>query len=269
LNSVNRPLIMVTNDDGIASFGLRAAARSALDFAEVWVVAPRIQQSGLGRSFPRGEFSAEERLLDIDGTAVPAVALDTSPAQVVRHGILRFVPRRPDLVISGINYGENLGNCITISGTIGAAIEAASLGIPSLAASLETEGQYHYSADAEIDFVTAASFLRRLVQHVLTQGMPSAVDILKLDVPRNATPRTPWKVTRVSRQGYFVSPVSVDSQGKRQVQSYMREINLNALEPDSDIHAVMVERVVSVSPLTIDLTAPVDMHGLNRTLAQS
>ncbi len=115
MNSKSRPLILVTNDDGIGSPGLLAAVRCVLDLGEVWVVAPQVQQSGSGRSFPVHKVEVEESTLVVDGNPVPAFALNTSPAQAVRNGLLRFVPRRPDLAISGINYGENVGSTVTIS----------------------------------------------------------------------------------------------------------------------------------------------------------
>ncbi len=236
---------------------------------EVWVVAPRVQQSGLGRGFPNSKVAVQEGILDIEGKRVRTFALDTSPAYTVRHGILRFLPHRPDLAISGINYGENLGGCITISGTIGAAIEAASFGVPTLAASLETERKYHFSHSTEIDFGTAAIFVRRFAQWLLTQRLPEGVDILKLDVPCTARPDTPWRITRVSRQQYWVSPVTADKQGKKHLSGYMKQIDLDTLEPDSDIYAVAVDKVISVSPLTIDLTAKVNLQDLQRVLSAS
>jgi 5'-nucleotidase len=267
LSRRRRRLILITNDDGVASPGLLAAVRCVLDLGEVWVVAPQVQQSGSGRSFPVHKVEVQESTFTVDGIAVPAFALDTSPAQAVRHGLLRFVPRRPDLVIAGINYGENVGGTITISGTVGAAIEAASFGIPTLAASLETERQYHFGQSTEVDFSTAAVFVRRFAQWMLTHGLPSGVDIFKLDVPSVAKPDTPWRITRVSRQPYWMSPVAVDEQGKKHLRGYVRQIDLDKLEPDSDVHAIAVDKVVSLTPLTIDLTANVNLSQLQHTLS--
>ena len=267
MSSEPHTLILITNDDGIASPGLLAAVRSVLDLGEVWVVAPRVQQSGFGRSFPYGKVDVEESVLDVDGVAVRTFALDTSPAQAVRHGLLRFLPRMPDLAISGINYGENLGACVTISGTIGAAIEAASFGIPTLAASLETDRKYHFSHSAEIDFSTAAIFVRQFANWLLTHDLPKGVDILKLDVPYEAKPDTPWRTTRVSRQQYFISPVTIDEHGQKHISNYVRKIDFDTLEPDSDIYALAMDKVVSVSPLTIDLTAKVNLRYLQRMLS--
>jgi len=266
LSNEIRPLILVTNDDGVRSPGLLAAVRSVLDLGEVWVVAPRVQQSGSSRSFPVHKVQAEETMFAVDGISVPAFAVDTSPAQTVRHGLLCFLPRRPDLAIAGINYGENIGGAVTVSGTVGAAIETASFGIPSLAASLETDRQYHFGQSTEVDFSTAAVFVRRLAQWMLAHSLPPGVDILKLDVPAEARPDTRWRITRVSRQPYWVSPVMVDEQGHKHLHGYIRQIDPDTLEPDSDVHAIAVEHVVSLTPLTIDLTANVNLKQLQDTL---
>lgn len=263
----SRPLILVTNDDGVASPGLVAAVRSVLALAEVWVVAPTVQRSGLSRSFMNGPLHVEESHLVIDDVEIRAFAVDKPPAQAVRYGLLCLLPRMPDLAISGINYGENLGASITISGTIGAALETASFGIPTLAASLETEKKYHFSQSPDIDFYAASVFVQQWARRLLTQGMPEGVDILKLDVPSTARPDTPWRMTRVSRQQYWISPVIIDLQGQKGLSGYIREINYETLEPDSDIYAVVVDRVVSVSPLTIDLTAKVDLLLLEKKLS--
>jgi 5'-nucleotidase len=262
LSENTRDLILITNDDGIESPGLLAAIRAVMDLGQVWAVAPQVQQSGVGRSLPRGPVKVEECLLDVDGVAVPCYALDSSPAQAVRHAILRFLPRRPSLAISGINFGENVGGSATISGTVGAAIEAASFDIPTLAASLETDPRYHFDLSSEVDFDTATVFVRRFAGWLLSYGMPPEVDILKLEVPCNATPETPWRMTRVSRQQYWVSPVTLADNGEREIRGYEKRVDLDRLEPDSDIHALAVDRVVAVSPLTIDLTAPVDLGKL-------
>jgi 5'-nucleotidase len=262
-------LILVTNDDGIASPGLMAAVRCVIDLGEVWIVAPRVQQSGVSRSFPGRRFQVQESLIEVNGVPVRSIALDTSPADVVRNAILRFLPRPPSLVVSGINFGENVGGSVTISGTIAAAIEAASFGIPALAASLETDPKYHFTHSDEIDFGGAASFVRRLSRWLLQHGMPKGVDILKLDVPNDAQVDTPWRVTRLSRQQYWVNAVTLDKQGRRQLSQYERQIDMDTLEADSDIHALAVDRVVSVTPLTLDFTAKVSLRRLEQRLSEN
>ena len=85
--------------------------------------------------------------------------------------------------------------------------------------------------------------------------------------PRAAKPDTPWRLTRVSRQAYWVSPLTVDEQGRKHLRGYVRQIDFDTLEPDSDIYAVAVDKVISVSPLTIDLTANVSLLRLQHTLS--
>ena len=267
MNETKRALILVTNDDGIRSPGIRAAIQCMLDLGDIWVVAPRAQQSGLGRSFP-SHLSEEAKagFLQLGDAQVRSFAIDASPAQAVRHAVLRLLPRRPDLTISGINYGENVGGCVTISGTVGAAIEAASLGVPALAASLETDREYHFSHSDKVDFGVAAVIVRRFAKHLLAHGMPQGVDFLKVDVPCSAQLDTPWRTTRVSRQQYFVNRVIIDEQGQKQLSRYAVDIDFDALEPDSDVHALAVDRVISVTPMTIDLTAKVNLSRLQDSL---
>jgi len=260
------PLILVTNDDGINSPGLLAAVEAVHSLGETVVVAPENQQSGAARSHPPCKGPIHEGIIEIRGVKVPAFSLEGSPAQAVQYGILRLHPRKPALAISGINYGENVGANITVSGTIGAAIEVASYGVPTLAVSLETEPQHHFSHSKEVDFSAAAFFTRIFAEHLLSTGLPKGVDILKVDVPQEATPETPWRFTMVSRQRYYHPTMRDSDDPEEELFGYKREIDFDALEPDSDIYALSVERVVSVSPLTIDLTAKVDLERLAKIL---
>jgi 5'-nucleotidase len=252
------PLILVTNDDGIASPGLRAAIRAVRDLGQILVVAPKGQQSGASRNFLPHSGTTRQENIEVDGVQVDAFSVEAAPAPTVRRGILTLAPRTPDLVVVGINYGENVGSGITTSGTIGAAMEAASFGIPALAVSLETEKEHHFSHSEEVDFTVAAHFAHRFAQRLLSVPLPPGVDLLKLDVPMDATPQTPCRLTRVSRQLYFQSIVGVDENGNRRLVGYDIQIDADALEPDSDVYALRVDRVVSVSPLTIDLSARVE-----------
>lgn len=104
------PLILITNDDGIASPGLAAAVIAVYDLADVLVVAPKHQQTGASRNFLHHPGSRHDETLTVNDTEVPAVAFEASPAQVTRAGIMLLAPRPPDLVIAGINYGENVGD---------------------------------------------------------------------------------------------------------------------------------------------------------------
>jgi len=129
---IRNPLILITNDDGITSPGLRATVRAALPLGEPLVVAPDQQWSGAGRSMPPGTKGYISRVpLETDGHLVTAYQANASPALAMAHALLELAPRRPAFLISGINYGENLGTDTTISGTVGAALQAANHGIPS------------------------------------------------------------------------------------------------------------------------------------------
>ncbi len=260
MDSAATPLILMTNDDGVHSPGLHAAVKAMCDLGTVIVAAPRRQQTGASRSYPP---VVDKRIyreeIPVNCYTVVAYGMETSPAQAVLSALLELVPRKPDLLISGINYGENLGTGVTISGTIGAAIEAASLGVPGLAVSLETLKEFHYHHSDVVDFTAAAAFVRRFAQIMLAGRFSPDVDILKIDVPDDARPDTPWRMTRASRQRYHVPQPS----GRRNLDDqeeidYRAEVDLATLEPDSDIYAVAVDRVVSVTPLSIDLTARVD-----------
>ncbi|MFQ5944767.1 MAG: 5'/3'-nucleotidase SurE [Anaerolineae bacterium] len=254
----DQPLILVTNDDGIYSPGLLALAQDLGELGELLIVAPRSQRSGWGRGLAGIEGSAEEEELGISLPSARAYALESSPAWAVRYAIVRLADRRPVLVISGINYGENLGTAISVSGTVGAAMEGAAHGIPSLAVSLETEQRYHLSHSTEVDFSVAARFARRMASGLVREGLPSGVDLLKVDVPRRATRDTGWRMTRASRQRYFWPTEDL---------GYEARVDLESLEPDSDIQAVTVDGVISVTPLTLDLTADVDLVSLESLLA--
>ena len=117
------------------------------------------------------------------------------------------LPRTPDLVVAGINNGENLTVGVTISGTVGAALEGAAAGIPALAVSLEMSEHDYLTHAEEIDFEAAKYFTCYFAARLLAMPVQSDVDVLKVDVPRHATPATPWKLTRLSRKQYYVPKV--------------------------------------------------------------
>jgi 5'-nucleotidase len=260
--------ILLTNDDGIHSPGLWAAAEALSDLGYVTVAAPREQSSGMGRSLPMSSDGViRPETLRVRGREWTVYAVGGTPAQAVLHGILEIMPQRPDLVVSGINYGENVATGITISGTVGAAMEAASQGIPALAASLETDRAHHLSYSTEVDFSTAAWFTAFFAHRLLERQFPPEMDLLKVDVPSNATRETPWQVTRLSRQRYFI-PVAPKRSSWEQVGpvDYAESAILEDEPTDSDVYVLRVKRQVSLTPLTLDLTARLDLAGLERLL---
>ena len=259
-------LILLSNDDGIQSPGLRAAAEALSKIGWVTVVAPLNQWSGAGRSLHLNNGAIHVLSHEIGGDHWEVYAVEGTPAQAVQHGVLELVPRQPDLVVAGINYGENVGTGVTISGTVGAAMEAAAFGIPAMAISLETPKQYHTSYSTDINFATAAHFAQKFALMILNSKMPFDVDVMKVEVPAMATPDTMWRVTRLSRQRYFTSvkPTRAKLSDKRFID-YQRSI-LPGLEPDSDVAALVNDRVVSVTPLSLDLTSRVKLDEWEKQL---
>jgi len=262
-----RPLILFTNDDGIASPGLWAAAQAFADMAEILIVAPRQQQSGMGRSLPVGsEGRIYRETREFAGHELVYYSVDGTPAQAVQHGVLELASRLPDLVVSGINYGENTGNGTTISGTIGAALEAASLGIPAIAASQQTPTDLHMSY-ADIDFTGAAHFVRLFGIWLLGHRRPDDVDALKIDVPQGVTIETPWRVTRVSRRRVYwptrPERMALNDIGKL---GYAFHTDPADAEPDSDVRTVMADHMVSVTPISLDMTSRTDLYRLYQML---
>ena len=260
--------ILLTNDDGIRSPGLWSAAEVLSSLGFVTVVAPREQQSGSGRSMPStsdGVISEEE--VQVRGKRWKVYAVGGSPAQAVQHAVLELMDAKPDLVVAGINYGENVGSGITISGTVGAALEGAGIGAPSMAVSLEVELGQHLSHSREINFNAAAHFTHLFAKQLLEGNRIADLDVLKIDVPCDATPATAWKVTRLSRHQYFlpVRPERTDYSKAMQL-NYRRIEEGEGLEPGTDSYALRVERVVAVTPISMDLTSRVDFAHLEEIL---
>lgn len=262
------PLILITNDDGIESPGLRAAAQAVLPLGDPLIVAPNRQWSGAGRSMPHDlEGSALQRQLEVGGEPMMAYQVDASPALAVLHALFELAPRRPSLLVSGINYGENVGADVTVSGTVGAALEGAVNGLPALAVSLQTPKETHVNPSDDVDFTAAIHFTRTFARHLLALSLPFDVDVLKLDVPSDATPETPWRLTRVSRHTYFTAmPTGRDNLEDAAPMDYAPLAHPERTEPDSDIYALAVDRVVSVTPLSTDLTSRVERGRMEELL---
>lgn len=253
--------ILLTNDDGIQSPGLWAAAEALSALGYVHVVAPRDQFSGAGRSLPStSDGIITPQQMQVGGKLWTVYSVGGTPAQAILHAVCEILPDRPHLVVSGINYGENLGVGITVSGTVGAAMEGAGNGIPSMAVSLETDQKDHLSYSKEIDFSTAAYFTQFFGRLILNKLLPADVDLIKVDVPCDATVETPWEVTRLSKQLYF-EPVTPKRTSWEQPETvgYRRIEQVDGAGVDTDVYALRVKRVVSVTPLSLDLTSRLDL----------
>lgn len=253
---MEQPLILVTNDDGIQSDGLWAAVEAVVPIGEVIVVAPDRQWSAAGRSMPHtvtGNYT--ETVRHIAGHDVRAYAVDASPAMAADHGVLEFAPRRPDLAISGINFGANVSVDITISGTIGAALEISGFGIPSLAISQEMDPAVYLTGESGTNYDIARAYIRRFAKQVLLQGMPSGADVLNINIPSDATVDTTWRQTHLSRHRYF-TPLPPDRTTDIRRPGIELIPDPHQTEPGSDLFALLVNRQVSVTPLSLDMTAP-------------
>ena len=160
--------------------------------------------------------------------------------------------------MSGINYGENIGPDLTISGTIGAALEADAYGIPGLAVSVQADIS-QWRAHGERDWGTAKYFTRRLAGQILSEGLPRDVALINLNVPNGSTPQTELRRTVQSRRRYYVTvppgPRSLAEPVKLDIRTVVEP---DLLEPDSDIRAIACDGVISVTPLTWSITARTD-----------
>ena len=282
----NDVLILVTNDDGIDSPGLIAAVEAVVGLGRVVVVAPTTQQTSRGRSMI-GNWDDHLRPTELHGRSnlpfaegidplggIETYHIDASPALAVQHAMNTIFYRRwPDLLVSGINYGENLGMDITISGTVGAAFQGAAYGIPCIAASQQSEIAHHYEygpMDWEGATRVVRSYAERMIAVIARSPAPDApagqrrlagprafpFDILKIDVPHECPPGTPERVCRLARRHYFrhtidaPTPKSLLSAGHTWVDE-----DPELIAEGTDIHAVAFENVVAVTPLTVDCSA--------------
>jgi 5'-nucleotidase len=260
--------ILVTSDDGIYSPGLRSAVEVLLAQGDVTVVAPFKQQTSMGRSYHAEPDAVLVPVsFEIDGTKVRAYGCECSPAVAVRHGLdVLFPDKNPDLVVAGINYGENLSIGIGTSGTVGAALEAAVQDVPALAISKQTD-VYSHRNYTEQDWRVSGFFLKLFAGLLLSTQTPFDVDALKVDVPDNATEQTPWHLTRLARHIYY-SRVLANPSVESRVHDMQTKRDLSAfpIEPGTDVHALVVERVVSVTPVSLDVTSRVSLDELDHVL---
>jgi 5'-nucleotidase len=216
---------------------------------------------------PDADGSLHEETVTVRGKNWKVYAVGGAPAQAVQHATLELMPRQPDLVVAGINYGENLTTSITISGTVGAALQGAAMGSPSMAVSLEMPAEFFETYSTEIDFSVAAHFTALFARVLLGTNLSKDVDMLKVDVPCDATVKTPWRMTRLSRHPYYIPvvPRRVHLEDTTPIE-WEIVMDEKMLEPDSDVYALRVDRCVSVTPLSLDLTSRVDLAGLEQLI---
>lgn len=182
--------ILVTNDDGITSPGLYALASALRELGDVTVVAPDQNWSISGHQKALNRFLRADPYT-LAGLPVPAFASSGSPADCVALAFLGLLEHKPDLVVSGINIGPNLGQDITYSGTVSAAFESAIFGFPAVAVSLDTR-------DPAFGFTDAAAIAVRVARRVAEQGLPRH-SLINVNVP--AIPADQWQGVRVTHLG--------------------------------------------------------------------
>jgi 5'-nucleotidase len=258
-----KPLILITNDDGIYSPGLHALAEVGLALGDIVVCAPLEQQTSMSRAKPRlannGVIHDVELMLD--GRPHMGHAVNTTPALCVVHGVQELADRKVDLCLSGINYGENLGYSFTSSGTLGACLEAQAFGIPGIAVSLETPTTLNHTREYEpMDWRMCKHFTLQLAQRILAKGLPAGVGMLNLNVPLDATEATPLRWTRHSDLNYYQWFEQDRSRDRSQPYRLRTDKLLGQdFEKDSDAYALAIERAVSVTALMRNITAGADM----------
>lgn len=231
-------LILVTNDDGIHAPGILTLAEALAPLGEVVVVAPDRERSAVGHSLTLySPLRAEEIRSGF-------FAVDGTPTDCVNLGIHGLLPRRPDLVVSGINRGGNLGDDITYSGTVSAAMEATLMGVPAFAISLEGRS---FQAD---DFVEAGGCAAHLASLVLQHGLPTDT-FLNVNVP-SGTP-SGFRLTRQGKRRYGEVVIEkTDPRGRKYYWIGGGELGFQDVE-GTDSHAVQAG-LVSITPLHLDLT---------------
>jgi 5'-nucleotidase len=234
--------ILISNDDGIHAPGLIELVKALNGLGEIWVVAPDREQSAVGHSIT---MSDPIRLYPLKlNLADHAFAISGTPADCVKLALTELMPGRPDLVVSGINRGENTGISVIYSGTVSAATEGTINGIPSLAVSLDsfTSTDYEY----------AGRVARRFAEMTLEYGLPDGT-LLNINVP--SLPMEEIKGVRVVRQGRARFQETFlerdDPRGRRYY--WMDGDKVAHTETDTD-GAALKEGYIAVTPIHLDLT---------------
>lgn len=235
--------ILATNDDGIHAEGLKALEKCLLSLGEVTVVAPDREMSATSQSLtihaPLRVHVLDERHYSVSGT----------PADSVILALHQLLAEKPDLVVSGINPGANLGENVIYSGTVAAALEATLHGVPAIAVS--------FASRKRLEFQTAAAFAQQLAALVLEEGLPPGV-MLNVNVPRGEIRGV--RITRQSRK--ITQNIILEKKDPRGRPYYWQDetVSFDNVEPDSD-YAAIIAHEISITPLQADRT---DYESLKR-----
>ena len=263
--------ILISNDDGVFAPGIFAAKQAVEDLADVTVVAPDKNNSSVGRRITLFKHLKLESCELEDGSQ--AFSVSGSPADSVIVGVDYVMDVKPDLVIAGINAGVNISCDITTSGTVCAALEAVSLGIPAIAVSLFIDPKTSYKQDengewyVDYDFSLAKKVLHDLVLKIIDEGFPEGVDFFNLNVPSNYESED-VKITKLSHRMLDKQVIDNTNKEKEDIFNYpldegqksddlvMITSNLvKEYEKDSDGYALFVEKCPSLTPLNVNMTS--------------
>ncbi len=250
-----KPLILVTNDDGIFAKGIRTLVEEMTALGEVWIIAPDSPQSGMGHAVTiRDILRVDEVSYDVPG--VRAFACSGTPVDCVKLAIYRVLDRRPDLLVSGINHGANSSINVIYSGTMSAAVEGAIEGIPSIGYSL-----LDFAADANFD--PGRKSITAIAKNVLAHGLPKGT-CLNVNVPK--LPENELNGIKICRQanGYWADAfdLRVDPNGHTYYWMTGKFENPDRGE-DTDEWA-LAHGYVSVVPTQCDLTNHLLIGPLNQ-----
>jgi len=237
--------IIVTNDDGIDAPGLLALAEAMRALGPVQVCAPATNQSASGHKITLFQDIAYSRRTV--GSGIPALAVGGSPADCIALSLLGLIEQRPDIVVSGINRGENMAQDLTYSGTVTAALEAAIHGLPAVAFSLAQA-----DADHLADYRVAASVAQGIAKRALEQGLPPYT-ILNVNIPPVKRIED-LRGIRLTRQGVRTYRDRLVGVGEGVVRVEGEPPTANTDELGSDVWAVHRD-YVSVTPVHLDMTA--------------
>jgi len=244
-------MILLSNDDGFNAPGLQALRAEIAKISDVVVVAPETEQSAVGHAITLSS-PLKTRKVTENGALV-GYAVNGTPADCIKIAVTILLDEPPELVISGINLGGNLGTCAIYSGTVSAATEAALMGIPAIAVSLNTF--------VEPDFTPAAEFVRKFVPLLLKKGLPAGIS-LNINVP--AVPRNEIAGVAITRQGKSRVIETFDKRVDPRNNTYYwlaGEMRLDEVDEGTD--CVMVSRNhISITPIHSDLTHYQSLEGL-------
>ncbi len=251
----NRRLVMVTNDDSVQSVGLTDLARAVSKHADVIIVAPEQPQSATALSLT---FHKPLRVTKVKRAEFDCYAVSGTPGDCVMIGVNKVLPRRPDLVVSGINIGDNnTFQDILASGTVAAALESAITGIPAVAFSMEVGEDSLFALEYDQpDFSTQAQVAGAIVGDVLEYGMPGGAEILNVNFPSKMEPSTDILLTEVGRRKY-TDKVIVRKDPRGRAYYWLFGERLSSFPPRTDADAVITEKKVSITPIVLNMSGPV------------